>query len=112
MKENSKLSKMKTTEKTHNRFEEQIKNSNTLENQKKLTTYAELSDLAYVDFVTVQDESNPSKSVQKISKVYIDPLSFPNFKMIAEGKRPDNPTEDEEIILSYLRDHKNDDSEQ
>lgn len=89
-------------------LEKQSKNPDAVGEKEKLTTYAELSDLAYVDFVTVHEGTDSLKTSQKISKVHLDPLAFPNFKMIAEGYIPEKPTEDEKVILSYLDTHKND----
>lgn len=89
-------------------IEKQTKNPDTPEEKEKLTTYAELSDLAYVDFVTLHEGTDPLRTSQKISRVHLDPLAFPNFKMIEEGKIPEKPTEDERVILSYLDTYKND----
>lgn len=99
----------KSQEATIPRLEKQPKNPDKPEEKEKLTTYAELSDLAYVDFVSVPDPQDLTKTTEKISSVRLDPLAFPNFKMIAEGKIPEKPTEDEKIILSYLDSHKIDD---
>ncbi|EKD44478.1 MAG: Lipase family protein [uncultured bacterium (gcode 4)] len=99
---------LKPREITLPQTEKQTKNPDTLGEKEKLTTYAELSDLAYVDFISVPDPKDLTKTSQKISKVHLDPLAFPNFKMIAEGKIPEKPTEDERIIMTYLDTHKND----
>jgi hypothetical protein len=90
-------------------LEKQSKNPDTPEEKEKLTTYAELSDLAYVDFVSIPDSQDLTKTTERVSKVHLDPLSFPNFKMIAEGKIPEKPTEDERIIMTYLDSHRMDD---
>ena len=106
-KENPKLPEVnRIPEKIHARIEKQPKNPDTPEEKEKLTTYAELSDLAYVDFVSVPDPQDLTKATEHISSVRLDPLSFPNFKMIAEGKIPEKPTEDERIIMAYLDSHK------
>lgn len=117
MKENPKLSKVSgTPEKIHARIEKQPKNLDTPEEKEKLTTYAELSDLAYVDFISVPDPKDLTKTTERISSVRLDPLSFPNFKMITEGSIPEKPTEDEKIIMTYLdsrrMDEKNNPTEQ
>lgn len=90
------------------RIEKQTRTIDGPGEKEKVATYAQLSDLAYVDLVTTTESSDPSKTVQKISKVHLDPLAFPNFKSIAEGKIPSKPTEDERILLSYLNTHKDD----
>lgn len=97
------------SEKPQMKIEKQLKSPDTPEEKEKLTTYAELSDLAYVDFVSVPDPKDLTKTTERISSVRLDPLSFPNLKMITEGRMPEKPTEDERIIIAYLDKHKSND---
>lgn len=94
-------------EKPQMKIEKQSKNPDALGEKEKLITYAKLSDLAYVDFVSVPDPKDLTKTIEKISRVHLDPLAFPNFQAIVEGRIPKDPTEDERIFISYLDTHKN-----
>lgn len=87
--------------------EKQSKNPDALGEKEKIIIYAKLSDLAYVDFISIPDPKDLTKTTEKISMVHLDPLAFPNFQAIAEGHIPKYPTEDEKVIISYLDTHKN-----
>ena len=65
-----------------------------------------LSNLAYSEFKTVTEIKEAWNKKLDIKTVKLDPLSFPNINKIFDEQKPNNLTQEEEILYAYIQKNK------
>ena len=86
------------TDKAGNQYETQ-KETETLSEKEKVIKYAQISELAYWEY-----ETTDNWEVQ-LTKVNLDPLSFPNLKNLTNTP-PDKLTPEEKVLYTFIQENK------